>query len=146
MRALYSIAAVAALVAVSPAAADEATDETAACLAEAVYYEARGTGEASRAAVAHVVLNRADSGLFPATPCAVVAEGCQFSYRCDGRPERMAHAGDRAAAFDTAEAVLEGDVPDPTAGALFFHAARIAPEWFETRIRVGEIGGHVFYR
>ena len=99
-----------------------------------------------RAAVAYVVLNRAESGEFPETPCAVVAEGCQFSYRCDGRPEALAVRADRDAAFATAKAVLTGAVADPTNGALFFHASRIRPGWFETRARVGKIGNHVFYR
>ena len=53
---------------------------------------------------------------------------------------------DRDAAFVTAKAVLTGAVADPTNGALFFHASRIRPGWFETRARVGKIGNHVFYR
>lgn len=148
MRALFPIAALAALAGgVASAAAQEApAEEVVACLAEAVYFEARGTSETSQAAVAHVVLNRAESGEFPDTPCEVVTEGCQFSYQCDGLPERMSVQEDRAEAYRTVEAVLVGDIPDPTRGALFFHAARIEPGWFETRARTGEIGGHVFYR
>ena len=131
----------------APAAAEDApSDRSLACLAEAVYYEARGEPTRGRAAVAYVVLNRAESGQFPETPCAVVAEGCQFSYRCDGRPEALAVRTDRDAAFATAKAVLTGAVADPTNGALFFHASRIRPGWFETRARVGKIGNHVFYR
>jgi spore germination cell wall hydrolase CwlJ-like protein len=131
----------------APAAAEDApSDRSLACLAEAVYYEARGEPTQGRAAVAYVVLNRAESGKFPETPCAVVAEGCQFSYRCDGRPEALAVRADRDAAFATAKAVLTGAVADPTNGALFFHASRIRPGWFETRARVGKIGNHVFYR
>jgi spore germination cell wall hydrolase CwlJ-like protein len=133
--------------AAAPAAAEDApSDRDLACLAEAVYYEARGEPTQGRAAVAYVVLNRSRSGEFPRTPCAVVAEGCQFSYRCDGRPEALAVRADRDAAFVTAKAVLTGAVADPTDGALFFHASRICPGWFETRARVGKIGNHVFYR
>jgi spore germination cell wall hydrolase CwlJ-like protein len=149
MRPALALAAVlAAFFATAPsAAADEApSDRSLACLAEAVYYEARGEPIQGRAAVAYVVLNRAESGKFPETPCAVVAEGCQFSYRCDGRPEALAVRADRDAAFATAKAVLTGTVADPTNGALFFHASRIRPGWFETRARVGKIGNHVFYR
>ena len=149
MRPALALAAVvAAIFAVAaPAAAEDApSDRSLACLAEAVYYEARGEPTQGRAAVAYVVLNRAESGEFPRTPCAVVAEGCQFSYRCDGRPEALAVRADRDAAFATAKAVLTGAVADPTKGALFFHASRIRPGWFESRTRVGEIGNHVFYR
>jgi N-acetylmuramoyl-L-alanine amidase len=146
--ALAIAAALAAFFAIAaPVAAEDAPSERAlACLAEAVYYEARGEPTQGRAAVAYVVLNRAESGEFPETPCAVVAEGCQFSYRCDGRPEALAVRTDRDAAFATAKAVLTGAVADPTNGALFFHASRIRPGWFETRARVGKIGNHVFYR
>jgi N-acetylmuramoyl-L-alanine amidase len=116
-----------------------------ACLAEAVYFEARGTGATGESAVAHVVMNRARSRQFPGSVCGVVGEGCQFSYRCDGRPDALADPGARAKAFKVAETVLSG-APDITEGALFFHSARVAPGWFETRPRIGTFGGNVFYR
>ena len=136
-----------AFAAAAPAAAEDApSDRSLACLAEAVYYEARGEPTQGRAAVAYVVLNRAESGKFPETSCAVVAEGCQFSYRCDGRPEALAVRADRDAAFATAKAVLTGAVADPTNGARSSTPAASVPGWFETRARVGKIGNHVFYR
>ena len=92
-----------------------------ACLAEAVYFEARGTGAEGETAVAHVVLNRSNDPKFPDTVCGVVADGCQFSYRCDGRPDALADPKARARAFRVAEAVLAAD-DDPTNGALFFHS------------------------
>ena len=116
-----------------------------ACLAEAVYFEARGTGMTGESAVAHVVVNRARSAKFPRSVCGVVADGCQFSYRCDGRPDVLAEPGARAHAFKVAETVLAG-APDITQGALFFHSARAAPGWFNTRPRIGTFGGNVFYR
>lgn len=116
-----------------------------ACLAEAVYFEARGTGERGETAVAHVVKNRAESPKFPGSICGVVTDGCQFSYRCDGRSDLLADPRSRASAFRIAEAVLAG-APDFTDGALFFHAAGMAPGWFGTRPRVGQFGGNVFYR
>lgn len=148
MRALLLIAALAASAGgFSPARAQEAsTAQSLECLAEAVYFEARGTSYTSQAAVAHVVLNRADSGRFPGTPCGVVNDDCQFSYQCDGRPERMTDAADRQKAYRVAADVLDGAAPDPTHGALFFHAERIEAGWFATRARTSAIGGHVFYR
>lgn len=116
-----------------------------ACLAEAIYFEARGTGSDGEAAVAHVVVNRTQSPKFPDTVCGVVADGCQFSYRCDGRPDVLADPKDRAHAFKVASSVLSG-APDITGGALFFHAASVAPGWFDTRPRVGRFGGNVFYQ
>ena len=117
-----------------------------ACLAEAVYYETQGTSERAAEAVAHVVLNRREHDEFPETVCAVVSEGCQFSYRCDGKPETLSDAEERARAFRAAEAVLEGRAADPTDGALFFHSEEVQPGWLQSRDRTVEIGGNIFYR
>jgi len=128
------------------AAARTASAGEVTCLAEAIYFEARGTGTAGESAVAHVVVNRAMSPKFgPRTVCGVVADGCQFSYRCDGRPDVLSDPASRAKAFRVAETVLAG-APDITKGALFFHTAGMAPGWFATRPRVGTFGGNVFYR
>jgi N-acetylmuramoyl-L-alanine amidase len=116
-----------------------------ACLAEAIYFEARGTGEAGEAAVAHVVVNRTNDPEFPGSVCGVIRDGCQFSYRCDGRSDQLADTGARARAYRVAEAVLTAD-EDPTNGALFFHSAKARPGWFAKRERVARIGGNVFYR
>lgn len=137
----------------APAWAAEGTEDRApaprgvelGCLAEAIYFEAGGTGAKGEAAVAHVIVNRAESSEFPSTICGVVREGCQFSYRCDGRSDALRDEDRREAAYSVAEAVLEG-APDITRGALFFHAARAEPGWFNSRDRVGQIGGNVFYR
>lgn len=124
-----------------------APDKTAvSCLAEAIYFEARGTGRQGAVAVAHVVQNRARHAEFPNSICGVIADRCQFSYRCDGNPLVYREPDARQRAVETAEAVLSGEVADPTGGALFFHSARVSPGWFNTRPRVGEFGGNVFYR
>lgn len=130
-------------VAVTPAISRSSGDV--ACLAEAIYFEARGTGTTGESAVAHVVVNRAKSAKFPGSVCGVVADGCQFSYRCDGRPDVLTEPGARAKAYRVAETVLAG-APDITRGALFFHSQQVSPGWFDTRPRVGVFGGNVFYR
>lgn len=116
-----------------------------ACLAEAIYFEAGGTGAQGEAAVGHVIVNRAKSPKFPSTVCGVVSQGCQFSYRCDGRSDALANESRRIHATKVARDVLAGE-PDITNGALFFHAASAKPGWFKSRPRVGKIGGNVFYR
>jgi N-acetylmuramoyl-L-alanine amidase len=121
-----------------------ATEADHACLAEAVYFEAGNTPEAFQA-VAHVVVNRARDPRFPRTVCGVVREGCQFSYRCEGKSLALRDRARREKAERVAETVLTG-APDITRGALFFHSARANPGWFNTRPRIGEIGGNVFYR
>lgn len=115
------------------------------CLAEAVYFEARGTGERGTLAVAQVIVNRAKSPKFPNSICGVVADKCQFSYRCDGNPDVLAVADDRRQAAEIAKKALSG-ATDITKGSLFFHAAWMPPGWFNTLDRVGQFGGNIFYR
>lgn len=65
------------------------------CLAEALYFEARGEPLAGQAAVAEVILNRVDAAQFPGSVCGVVRQGagsgrgCQFSYACDSQPDAI---------------------------------------------------------
>ena len=149
MRTLLLLAGLAAPLALASVAhaggAESPSKKDVACLAEAVYFEARGTGTAGESAVAHVVVNRTKAREFPNSICGVVAQGCQFSYRCDGRSDALADRRARARAYEVAEAVLAAD-NDPTGGALFFHSARAKPGWFAKRPRVAKIGGNVFYR
>ena len=61
------------------------------CLAEAIYFEARGEVEEGQVAVAQVVLNRVKNPSYPDSICGVVYQNkhkrnrCQFSYACDGK-------------------------------------------------------------
>jgi len=121
-----------------------------ACLAEAIYFEAGTHSEAGRVAVAHVILNRAADPRFPSTVCGVIREGeasgkCQFSYRCAMDTDLVRWPSKRANAQATAKAVLGGAAPDPTGGAIFFHASSIAPGWFASRPKAGTFGGNSFY-
>lgn len=120
-----------------------------ACLAEALYFEARGSGDIGRRAVGEVILNRADDPQFPSTICAVVDQryngSCQFSYRCSGsldytEPQELAKAN------ASAHTLLTNRGEDITNGALFFHARTLAPGWFGTLKRLGVFGGNIFYR
>ena len=68
------------------------------CLAEAIYYEARGESFTGQAAVAEVIMNRVNHRVYPDTICGVVYEGservtgCQFSFTCDGSMTRAPRA------------------------------------------------------
>ncbi len=119
------------------------------CLAEAIYFEARGTGEVGRRAVGEVILNRAAHSEFPSSVCGVVDQryngSCQFSYRCAGT---LAYNDQQALANarETASDLLNNSNKDITNGALFFHAASMAPGWFGTLTRLGTFGGNIFYK
>lgn len=122
------------------------------CLARNVYFEARLEPEAGRRAVAHVVLNRVADERWPDTPCRVIAEGfpdagalCQFSWYCDGSPNRPQHGAHWRDALALAQQVYRGHAPDPTGGALWYHADYVDPDWRHALRQGPRIGRHIFY-
>ena len=126
-------------------------DET--CLADAIYFEARGESEIGQEAVAQVILNRAASGHFPPSLCGVVYQNqhrrnaCQFSFACDGKPEikREAKAWTRAKAIARAMASGEKQITTLQA-ATHYHAKYVNPRWAGKMQKLSTIGAHVFYR
>ncbi len=124
------------------------------CLAEAVYYEARGESIDGQRAVAEVVLRRTRDHRFPNSVCGVVYQGshkrnaCQFSFACDGiaRGRRDRVAWKRAVEVAHYETVGEGRLVDSTAGAQYFHTTQVNPPWASRFIRTTRIGRHIFYR
>ncbi len=122
------------------------------CLAEALYFEARGEPVQGQIAVAEVILNRTQSARFPDTVCDVVYQGshrrnaCQFSYACDGAPERF----DERDAYDRAKRLAAHLFDEGRAGlargAEFYHAVTVQPSWAEKLHQVARIGDHIFLR
>lgn len=129
--------------------ADHASTQTAdaqhECLAGAVYFESKGEPLHGQLSVAEVVLNRARSGRFPASACAVVKQRGQFSFIRGGRFPAIARS---SLAWKRAVAIAHIAVQDladgPAPKALFFHAKRVSPRWRLTR--VAAVGNHIFYR
>lgn len=125
-------------------------DEQWECLRKAIYFEARGESVKGQFAVAEVILNRADSGRYPASVCGVVNQrgngGCQFSYTCDGRADSMRdpEAIDRAGRI--ARVMLDGAPRALTLGAMFFHTTGVRPDWSRRFDRTATIGAHLFYK
>lgn len=120
------------------------------CLREAIYHEAGATSVEGGKAVANVIINRAKDPRFPNTVCGVVAQGqdkgrCQFSYRCDGLPERFADEVKLTNAETVLSFVAENPEEDVTDGALFFHATWMPPGWFATLHKTVTLGGNIFY-
>ena len=122
------------------------------CLAEALYFEARGESVRGQFAVAEVILNRVDSGRFPDSVCGVIRQGtgkkyqCQFTYTCDGQKEviREKKAYERVA--KVARVMMDG-VSDPlTSGATHYHTKAVRPSWSRVYKETARIGVHIFYR
>src|SRR6185369_8494854 len=123
------------------------------CLAEAVYFEARGEAVRGQIAVAQVILNRAFSGYYPSTVCGVVYQNsnrhlaCQFTFACDGIPEviREPEAWERAKKISAL--VLDGQLWLPEVGkATHYHAYWVRPGWVREMTRMHKLGVHTFYR
>ncbi len=117
------------------------------CLAQAVYFEARGEQLSGQLAVARVVINRATSGQFPDDYCSVVRQRGQFSFVRGGQiptPDAGSTAWRNARAIAR---IAHQDLWDSAAGdALYFHAARVRPQWASNRASVTRIDSHIFYR
>jgi spore germination cell wall hydrolase CwlJ-like protein len=120
------------------------------CLAQAVYYEARGESASGQAAVAQVVLNRVRHPAFPKTICGVVFQrvgaDCQFSFVCDGAMRQGLEGQAWTRAMGVAKRALGGAVMADIGGATHFHAARITTTWASSFAKVAQIGEHIFYR
>ncbi len=123
------------------------------CLAEAIYFEARGEPGNGQRAVAQVVLNRVSDRRYPSTVCDVVFQNrerpnrCQFSFACDGRPEGIDDVRAWKRAILIAGEALSGRYFDESVGAAtHYHAASVEPVWSRELLQIAQIGAHVFYR
>lgn len=116
------------------------------CLVKAIYFEARSESAEGQLAVAEVILNRASSGIYPATICGVVTQAAQFSFIRAGKfpvPDRNSSAWRQALAVaDVARKGLADAVPP---NVLWYHATYVAPSWGRRLTRVAQIGTHIFY-
>jgi len=123
------------------------------CLATAIYFEARGETERGQIAVAQVVLNRVFSGYYPATVCGVVYQNahrhlsCQFTFACDGIPDRVTDSESWERAKRIAQDTLDGKLWLPEVGkATHYHAYWVRPGWARTMHKLHKLGVHTFYR
>lgn len=122
------------------------------CLAQNIYFEARGEPIEGKLAVGHVVLNRMADGRFPTKLCSVIRQGgdrhrnrCQFSWWCDGRSDRPRDQQAWQESVVLATLIRAGLIPDPTGGALWYHATHVRPDWAGRLSRSVKIGRHIFY-
>ncbi len=115
------------------------------CLAGAIYFEAKGETLDGQLAVARVVVERSKSGRFPESYCGVVYQPSQFSFihgRAMPSIKRESRGWHQAVAI--AQIADAGSWKSRTEGALYFHAARVAPHWRVTKL--ARVDDHIFYR
>lgn len=135
------------------------------CLAENIYFEARGESTLGQMAVGFVTLNRVASEMYPNTVCEVVNQGqisnwhqentgkrvplmhkCQFSWKCDGRADIISDRKAFSDILELAKTLMTTKINDVTHGALFYHADYVKPRWASSKHRTVKIGRHIFYR
>ena len=131
-----------------------------ACMATAIYFEARGEPMVGQVAVAQVIMSRVYDERYPDTICDVVKQGyyyswdktipirdkCQFSFWCDGKPETIKDEDAYFWATEVAQAVMVGTLYDTTQGATHYHAYYVQPSWSKKFTRTVRINDHIFYR
>jgi len=125
------------------------------CLAENIYFEARGEPMRGQIAVAEVTLNRVASPYFPKSVCDVVHQShwdpirrrrtAAFSWT-EQRVRSEPHGQPWEEALAAATAVYDARHEPVVRGALFYHANYVYPYWAKRKKVVATIGNHVFYR
>lgn len=123
------------------------------CLAEAVYFEARGEAVRGQIAVAQVVMNRTFSGFYPNTVCGVVYQNkhrhlaCQFTFACDNNADVVREPDMWERAKKIAKAMLDGQLWLPeVAKSTHYHAYWVRPSWVNEMKKMYKFGVHTFYR
>jgi spore germination cell wall hydrolase CwlJ-like protein len=136
------------------------------CLAKNIYFESANQSFAGRLAVAHVVMNRKASDLFPDEICGVVYQAktminwkgnevpiknqCQFSWYCDGKSDDIPLGAENwvKAQMVAWEMMHNGTLRGISDGSTHYHATYVKPIWRKDvgMALVGRIGSHIFYR
>jgi hypothetical protein len=124
------------------------------CLADAIYFEARGEPFKGQQAVAQVVMNRVFSGYYPNDVCGVVYQNagrhlaCQFTFACEGKDLNKVDEPDMwEQAKSIAKDMLDGKIWLTEVGhATHYHAYWVHPSWVHEMTKLYKLGVHTFYR
>ncbi len=124
------------------------------CLADAIYFEARGEVMKGQEAVAQVVMNRVFSGYYPHDVCGVVYQNshrhlaCQFTFACENKDLNKIDEPDMwEQAKQIARDTLDGKIWLAEVGhATHYHAYWVHPSWVHEMTRLYRLGVHTFYR
>ena len=124
------------------------------CLANNIYFEASSESRKGKIAVANVTMKRLKQkhkkSKKSGTVCGVVFahnhRACAFSWTCDKYSNTPPHNNQSYSdSREIAWLALNGELPDVTGGADFYHAHYVRPKW-ANKMRVTKvIGGHIFY-
>ena len=122
------------------------------CLADALYFEARGESLPGIFAVGEVIMNRVDSAEYPNSICGVVHQGtgrkfaCQFTWTCDNNSDAIGNSAAFGRVGKVAKLLIDGLPRRLTAGATHYHTKAVHPSWANRFPRTASIGAHYFYK
>lgn len=122
------------------------------CMAMNIYHEARNESTIGQLAVGQVVMNRVQDPRFPNNVCDVIKQGgtkrhrCQFSWYCDGEPDRPLNKRAFQESQENAITVMNGWVGGFMDGATHYHADYVNPKWRHEKTFIVKIDSHIFYR
>ena len=128
------------------------SDKQMSCLAEALYFEARGEPIKGQLAVGEVILNRVEDVRYPSSICKVVNQGtgrrfaCQFTYTCDGKLETVHERKPYEISLKIAKILMTTHDRKLTKGSTHYHSNYVDPKWSKKFERVAKFGRHIFYR
>jgi spore germination cell wall hydrolase CwlJ-like protein len=98
-------------------------------------------------------MNRVVSPFYPDNVCGVVYQNarrhlaCQFTFACDGIPEKIKEPDAYERAERIANETLDGKHWLPDVGkATHYHAYWVHPRWVRYMHKLDKIGVHTFYR
>jgi spore germination cell wall hydrolase CwlJ-like protein len=135
------------------------SEHEARCLAEGMYFEARGESVRGQLAVGRVIMNRVMSDAYPNTICGVVYQNddkpnrCQFSFACDGKQDVITeksvwHHVQGYATWLLANHAKPGEESQLLAllgDSTHYHADYVSPRWAKVLTLTVRIGRHLFY-
>ena len=122
------------------------------CLAEALYFEARGEPITGQLAVGEVILNRVEDSRYPGSICKVINQGtgrrfaCQFTYTCDGKLETVHERKAYEMALKLSKILTTTHDRKLTKGSTHYHSNYVNPKWSTKFERVAKYGRHIFYK
>lgn len=127
-------------------------------LALNVYFEARSQTEEGQIAVIYTTMERVRRGDYPNTVKGVVTQAkrtksgelikhqCQFSWYCDGKPDRIRNSKAWNQALAISAKTLIEEPSSLAKGATHYHANYVSPYWAPKMRFLAQVDDHLFYR
>jgi spore germination cell wall hydrolase CwlJ-like protein len=129
------------LISISNSAFSKIDDRSLKCLADTIYFEARGEPKKGQELVAKVVLNRVESSKFPNTVCGVVKQKNQFSWV--NKSPKIKNKTSYESAKKLARHVAKYHQAKSNGALYFYNPSKAKPSWAKKMKVVEKVGNHV---